>query len=39
LIQITLLAWFVLGERMTGQEMVGLALAVMGVALVQWRGK
>jgi drug/metabolite transporter (DMT)-like permease len=37
LIQITALAWVVLGERMTRQEMIGLALAAVGVVLVQWR--
>jgi drug/metabolite transporter (DMT)-like permease len=39
LIQITLLAWFVLGERINGQEMLGLIIAGLGIFVVQWRPK
>lgn len=35
LVQIALLAWLFLGERLTWQEIAGLALAVVGVLLVQ----
>ncbi len=39
LIQISLLAWFVLGERINGQEMLGLIIAGVGIFVVQWRPK
>jgi hypothetical protein len=37
LIQIAALAWIFLGESITGQELIGLALALGGVLLVQIR--
>ena len=38
MIQIPILAWVFLDERPTGQQIFGLALAVIGVLLVQLRG-
>jgi drug/metabolite transporter (DMT)-like permease len=37
LIQIAILAWIFLGESLTPQELMGLALAVIGIVLVQLR--
>jgi drug/metabolite transporter (DMT)-like permease len=37
LIQIAVLAWIFLGERLTGQEIGGLLLAALGALLVQLR--
>jgi drug/metabolite transporter (DMT)-like permease len=37
LIQIAILAWLFLGERLTGREMVGMALAGVGALIVQLR--
>jgi len=38
LIQIAVLAWIFLGERVSGQEAFGMFLAALGVLLVQlWR--
>jgi drug/metabolite transporter (DMT)-like permease len=37
LIQIAILAWIFLDERLSWQTGTGLALAALGVALVQWR--
>ncbi len=37
LIQIALLAWVFLGERITIQEGVGMALVAIGVLVVQWK--
>ncbi len=39
LIQISLLAWFVLGERINEKEMLGLIIAGVGIFVVQWRPK
>ncbi|MBN1120890.1 MAG: EamA family transporter [Anaerolineae bacterium] len=39
LIQIAVLAWLFLGEEITGIEVIGLALAVVGILLVQVRGR
>jgi drug/metabolite transporter (DMT)-like permease len=39
LIQIAILAWLFLGDRPTGQEWVGLAIAAVGILLVQLRGR
>jgi drug/metabolite transporter (DMT)-like permease len=39
LLQIPVLAWIFLGETITGQEGVGLALAGVGILLVQLRGR
>ncbi len=39
LVQIALLAWLILGENLTGQQWVGVALAAIGVVLVQVRFK
>ena len=35
LIQIAILAWLFLGDQLSGQEIVGLALAVAGTLIVQ----
>lgn len=37
LIQIAILAWIFLGERLTGREILGMATAAVGVLLVQLR--
>jgi drug/metabolite transporter (DMT)-like permease len=37
LIQIAVLAWIFLGERLGGQEIAGLAVAGLGTLLVQLR--
>lgn len=37
LIQIAILAWIFLGERLTWQEIFGMILAGLGVMIVQWR--
>jgi drug/metabolite transporter (DMT)-like permease len=37
LIQIAILAWLFLGERLTGQEIVSLVLVALGVLSVQLR--
>ncbi|PJC57684.1 MAG: EamA family transporter, partial [Ignavibacteria bacterium CG_4_9_14_0_2_um_filter_37_13] len=37
LIQIALLAWYFLGETITIQEGIGMAIAVVGAVLVQMR--
>lgn len=37
LIQISLLAWLFLGERLTGLQVGALALAALGALLAQWR--
>ena len=39
LVQIALLAWLILGEDLTGQQWAGIALAAIGVVLVQVRFK
>lgn len=39
LVQVAVLAWLFLGERLGGREIVGLALALGGVALAQLRGR
>ncbi len=39
LIQIAVLAWLFLGEVISGQEVIGLALAMVGILLVQVRGR
>jgi len=36
-VQIALLAWLFLGERLTGQEIVGMCLAAIGALAVQLR--
>ena len=35
LIQIALLAWIFLGESLNGRQLLGIALAVVGIAIVQ----
>jgi drug/metabolite transporter (DMT)-like permease len=35
LIQIALLAWIFLGESLNGRQLLGIALAVGGIAIVQ----
>ncbi len=37
LIQIAVLSWLFLGERLSGREIVGLMLAALGILIVQWR--
>ena len=37
LVQIALLAWIFLGDRPTGQQVPGLAVASVGILLVQLR--
>lgn len=39
LVQVALLAWLVLGEDLTGQQWAGIALAAVGVVLVQLKFK
>jgi drug/metabolite transporter (DMT)-like permease len=39
LVQIAILAWFFLGERPSPQEWVGMGIVVVGVVLVNLRGK
>lgn len=39
LVQIAVLAWVFLGERLVGREIAGLALAAAGVIIVQLRGR
>ncbi len=39
LIQIAILAWFFLGEALSGQEILGMAVAGVGALLVQLRNK
>jgi uncharacterized membrane protein len=36
-IQVAILAWVFLGDRMNSQEMIGLVLAALGVLIVQLR--
>ncbi len=37
LVQIALLAWIFLGEKISGSELIGLALAAIGIMIVQWK--
>ncbi|HSM49791.1 MAG TPA: DMT family transporter [Thermoanaerobaculia bacterium] len=39
LVQVAVLAWLFLGERLGGREITGLAVALAGVALAQLRGR
>jgi len=39
LVQVALLAWLILGEDLSGQQWAGIALAAVGVVLVQLRFK
>lgn len=39
LVQIAILAWLFLGEQPTALGLVGLALAVVGILLVNWKGE
>jgi drug/metabolite transporter (DMT)-like permease len=39
LVQIALLAWLFLGDRPTGQQVLGLVVASVGILLVQLRGR
>ncbi|MFB0535831.1 MAG: hypothetical protein ACETWR_12715 [Anaerolineae bacterium] len=38
LVQIAVLAWLFLGERLIWQELIGMALAGIGALIVQFRG-
>ncbi len=38
-VQIALLAWLFLGERIGAWQIAGLLMAVVGAAAVQWRGR